>query len=258
MRVGSYEVVAPIGKGGMGEVWRGRDARLGRDVALKFVAAAGADRLARFEDEARTLAALNHPNICVVYDVGPDFIAMELVEGAPLLPDPQRSVRALVDLAVQIADGLAAAHSAGIVHRDLKPDNVLVNSDGRVKIVDFGLAKSLGATRSDAVETRATGHTHPGTILRYVAYMSPEQARGDRVVDTRSDQFSFGLILYELVAGRRAFTRETAAETLSAIIREDPPPLPPGVPAPLRWIVNRSSPRSPKDVTTRRAVSISS
>ncbi|HEV2690271.1 MAG TPA: protein kinase, partial [Bryobacteraceae bacterium] len=231
-RFGPYEIVAPIGAGGMGEVYKARDARLNRTVALKILPAEG-DR-ARFESEARSVAALNHPNIVAIFDVGEGFIVSELIDGEPL-PVPVQPLRRLLDLAAQIADGLAAAHAAGIVHRDLKPANILVNREGRVKILDFGLAKSV---RSGSDETTAIISTQPGLILGTVAYMSPEQARG-QTLDTRSDQFSLGLLLYEMATGKRAFQRETTAETITAILREDPEPLPPSVPAPLRWIIER-------------------
>jgi Tol biopolymer transport system component/tRNA A-37 threonylcarbamoyl transferase component Bud32 len=225
----------------MGEVWKARDTRLDRTVALKC---AQAQFTERFEREARAVATLNHPNICQLYDVGENYIVMEFIDGAPLAAPS--SVRKLLDIAVQISDGLAAAHAMGIVHRDLKPENILVTRDGRVKILDFGLAKqnsglSAGATGTQSVTmTRAIAGdiTQPGTVLGTIAYMSPEQARGEEL-DTRSDQFSLGLILYELAAGRRAFQGPSAAETMTAIIREDPPPLPERIPAPLRWTLER-------------------
>ena len=228
-KVGPYEIRALIGAGGMGEVYRAHDPRLHRDVAIKISHETFSDR---FEREARAIAALNHPHICQIYDVGPDYLVMEFVEGAPLAP--VEGSRQLLDLAVQIADGLAAAHAAGFVHRDLKPDNILVTGPasghpGRVKILDFGLAKQTGpAPASEATRTVTT--TNPGTVLGTVAYMSPEQARG-RELDARSDQFSFGLILYEMAAGKRAFARETSAETMAAIIRDEPEPLPASLPA---------------------------
>jgi Tol biopolymer transport system component/predicted Ser/Thr protein kinase len=237
-RVGPYEIGAAIGAGGMGQVYEARDTRLDRRVAIKQAAA---EFGARFEHEARAVAALNHPNICQLYDVGPDYLVMELVEGRPLAP--VEGTRRLLDLAVQIADGLAAAHAAGIVHRDLKPDNVLVTAEGRVKILDFGLAKAMA---TDEQHTRAS-LTGPGTAIGTVHYMSPEQARGQGGLGPQSDQFSFGLILYELVAGRKAFARESSAETLTAIIREEAPPLPATVPAPLRWIIERVLAKDPAE-----------
>jgi len=208
----------------MGEVYKAHDSRLDRIVALKILPPGG-DR-ARFEIEARALAALNHPNIVAIHDVGENYIVSELVDGAPL-PVPTGSAKRLLDLAVQIADGLSAAHSSGILHRDLKPSNILVTRDGRAKILDFGLAKVLPPTNQDA-DTRTIVETAPGVVLGTVAYMSPEQARGADL-DARSDQFSLGLILYEMVTGKRAFERQTAAETLVAIIREEPEPLSPGL-----------------------------
>jgi eukaryotic-like serine/threonine-protein kinase len=224
-RLGPYDVLEKLGEGGMGQVFKARDTRLERFVANKQSATEFGDR---FEREARAVAALNHPNICQVYDVGPDYFVMEFLEGRPLTP--VEGTRKVLDLAVQIADGMAAAHAAGIVHRDLKPDNILVTPDGRVKILDFGIAR--------AVETDA-GHQHTRTVLTdagsaigTVHYMSPEQARGLATIGPQSDQFSFGLILYELISGHQAFARESSAETLTAIIRDDATPLPANVPAP--------------------------
>ena len=224
----------------MGEVYKARDTRLNRTVALKILPPQG-DR-ARFETEARAVAALNHPNIVALYDVGENYIVSELIDGDPL-PVPTQPIRKLLDYAVQLADGLAAAHAAGIVHRDLKPANVLVNREGRVKILDFGLAKTVFTEAGN--ETTAITTTQPGLILGTVAYMSPEQARG-QLLDTRSDQFSFGLVLYAMATGKKAFQRETTAETLTAILREDPEPLPLTIPAPLRWIIDRCLVKEPE------------
>jgi serine/threonine protein kinase len=240
-RFGPYEIVAPIGAGGMGEVYRARDQRLDRTVAIKVSAAAFSDR---FEREARTVAAVSHPNICQLHDVGPDYLVMEYVEGAPV--GHIESPRKLLDVAAQIADGMAAAHAAGLVHRDLKPDNIFVTPDGRVKILDFGLAKPF-APPDGADVTRPVDLTDPGTTLGTVAYMSPEQARGVAALSPQSDQFSFGLVLYEMVTGRRAFSRPSSAETMTAIIREDAEPLPPSVPAPLRWVVERCLAKDPAE-----------
>jgi len=244
-KLGPYEIIAAIGKGGMGEVWKARDARLDRIVAIKSCAAEFGER---FEREAKAIAALNHSNICQIYDVGPDYIVMEYVEGAPVTPAD--TPRKLMDIAVQMSDGLAAAHAAGIIHRDLKPDNVLITRDGRVKILDFGLAKAAyseigvdDATRTIYSDERAI--TDTGTAVGTVAYMSPEQARGQRNLTAQSDQFSLGLVLYELAAGKRAFRRATMAETMTAIIREDAEALPATVPAPLRWIVERLLQKEP-------------
>ena len=239
-RLGPYEVLALLGVGGMGEVYRGRDTRLGRDVALKVISpkrVEDASLRRRFELEARAASVLNHPSIVTVYDVGEtggvSWIAMEWVEGRTLrqvLGPGALEVRAALSLARQIADGLAAAHAKGVVHRDLKPENVMVTAEGRAKILDFGLARLTAEDAPQEAMSRLEtmdappDATRAGTILGTVGYMSPEQAAG-RPVDFRSDQFSFGLILYEMLAGRRAFARPTAPETLAAIIREDPAPL---------------------------------
>jgi hypothetical protein len=220
----------------MGEVWKARDTRVDRLVALKF---AQADFTERFERESRAIGALNHANICHLYDVGPDYLVMEYVDGEPVRPPGDW--RKLLDVAVAIADGLAEAHAAGIVHRDLKPDNILIRRDGVVKILDFGLAKRA---RHGEGETRTTPVTGVGGIVGTVAYMSPEQAAG-RELDLRSDQFSFGLILYELASGRRPFDRPTSAETMASIIRDEPEPLPSTVPQPLAWIIERCLAKDP-------------
>jgi len=217
----------------MGEVWKARDTRVDRIVAIK---SSQEQFSMRFEREARAIAALNHPNICSLFDIGPDYLVMECIDGVPI--KPVQNTRKLLDLAVQIADGLSAAHAAGIIHRDLKPANVLVTRDGRVKILDFGLAKHAGTALADEDATQTAGATNPGTVLGTVSYMSPEQA-GGLPLDARSDQFSFGVMLYELASGNRPFQRETAAQTMAAIIEADPEPLPQAVPAPLRWIIER-------------------
>jgi serine/threonine protein kinase len=251
----------------MGEVYRARDARLGREVALKVLPAElseDRDRLSRFEQEARSASGLNHPNIVTVHDIGrsdsTSYIAMELVEGKTLRelsaagPLP---VRRVLTVAVQVAEGLAKAHGAGIVHRDLKPENVMVSKDGFVKILDFGLAKLVEpeSGQVSVMPTLAKPETHPGVVMGTVAYMSPEQASGEPL-DFRSDQFSFGSILYEIASGKKPFQRKTAAETMSAIIREEPEPI--GkvraeVPPPLRWIVERCLAKDPEEryVSTR-------
>ncbi len=274
-RIGPYEVEAPLGSGGMGEVYRARDVRLGRTVALKLLPArlaADADALSRFEQEARAASALSHPNVVTVFDVGQDgdrpWLAMELVPGDSLRHLLRRGplpLRQALDLACQLADALAAAHARGIVHRDLKPENLMVGDDGHLKVLDFGIAKLAGATSEPAttivgghgVLPAAPGydndprhHTRPGTILGTVGYLSPEQARG-QPADARSDQFAFGAILYELLAGERAFGRDTAVDTLSAILREEPAPLPPdraaSVPTPVLWVVQRCLAKQPRD-----------
>jgi predicted ATPase len=245
----------------MGEVYRARDTRLGREVALKVLPAtlsSNQDRLDRFEQEARSASALNHPNIVTIYEFGQVdntfYIAMELVEGntlRELLASGAIPSRKIVHIAVDVAGGLAQAHEAGIVHRDLKPENLMISKDGFVKILDFGLAK-LDASQSQAVlsnSTLATAHTQPGVLMGTVGYMSPEQARGVPV-DFRSDQFALGSILYEMVTGNRAFQRETFAETLTAILREEPNPigiLNPQAPAPLCWVVERCLAKDPKN-----------
>ncbi len=233
--LGPYEIVAPLGAGGMGEVYRARDTRLGRDVAVKVVHprfASDPERLSRFEKEARAAAQLNHPNILVVHDVGTQegspFIVSELLQGESLrekLGAPVPSKKA-VDWIIQVAQGLAAAHEKGIVHRDIKPENIFVTKDGHVKILDFGIAKLLPSTETSGVdtETPTASATQPGTGLGTAAYMSPEQVRG-RPVDARSDLFSLGVVLYEMLSGKRPFQRDTVAEILTAILREDPPDL---------------------------------
>ena len=234
-KLGPYEIVSLVGAGGMGEVYRARDSRLKREVAIKVLPQAlslDADRLRRFEQEALATAALNHPNILAVFDIGTNegspYVVSELLEGETLR-DRLRSgpvvVRKALDYALQIAHGLAAAHEKGIIHRDLKPENLFLTKDGRVKILDFGLAKltqpdpsKAGAHTSLPTMTQAT---EAGVVMGTAGYMSPEQVRG-AAVDPRSDIFSFGAILYEMISGKRAFHRETAADTMSAILKEDP------------------------------------
>src|SRR5262245_51989023 len=229
-RLGPYEILAKLGEGGMGEVFRARDTRLDRDVALKVLPSAiaqDAERLQRFDQEARATAALNHPNILVVHDIGADraipYVVSELLEGQTLRQLLQAGAlpsRKATDYAVQVANGLAAAHDRGIVHRDLKPENVFVTKDGRAKILDFGLAKLVPAAAAGATQTTAM-QTDPGTVLGTAGYMSPEQLRGEEV-DARSDIFSLGAMLYEMYTGRRAFAGRSAVETMSAILREEP------------------------------------
>jgi eukaryotic-like serine/threonine-protein kinase len=259
--LGQYRVTAAIGAGGMGEVYRATDTRLGREVAIKVLpadTAAHPERRQRFEQEARAASALNHPNILTVYDVGETagttYIAMELVEGKTLREllasgEPLPTKR-LLDIAVQAAEGLAKAHAAGIVHRDLKPENLMVSKDAYVKILDFGLAKLTETVSQDAsVLPTVIGATQPGTVMGTAGYMSPEQASG-QPVDFRSDQFTLGAILYEMATGKRAFQRKTGAETLVAIIREEPESLgqlAPRAPAPIRWIVERLLAKDPEE-----------
>src|ERR1022692_2515785 len=236
-RLGPYEILASLGAGGMGEVYRARDTRLGREVALKILPAEVANdplRRQRFDLEARAVAALNHPNIVAVYDVGEGYIVSELVDGEPLR-GARLGLRKTIEAALQIASGLAAAHDAGIVHRDLKPANILLTRDGRPKILDFGLVK-VQATRAAAADATVTMRTEAGIVIGTPGYMSPEQVRG-LATDHRSDIFSFGVILYELLAGSRAFPCETSLETMTAILKQEPPELPETVPAALRQIV---------------------
>ena len=252
-RFGPFVIVGTVGAGGMGEVYRARDSRLHREVAIKVLAKAGADAARRFTGEAQAASALNHPNIVTVYDVGVHddvpYIVSELVDGTALrslLARAPLPVRDVLDLAVQMADGLAAAHAAGIVHRDFKPENVMVTREGRVKILDFGLA--LVGSHDGAAGGLDVTLTQTGIIVGTIPYMSPEQARGG-TVDYRTDQFSFGLTLYELLGGRRAFHKETAPQILAAILEDEPEPLAklnPRVPAPLRWVIERCLAKEPR------------
>jgi hypothetical protein len=235
-RLGTCEILAPLGAGGMGEVYRARDTVLGREVAVKVLPsgfAADPDRLRRFTQEAQAAAALNHPNILAIYHVGDQdgapYIVSELLEGETLrdqLRAGSLPVRRAVDVAMQVANGLASAHDKGIVHRDLKPENLFVTTDGRVKILDFGLAKLTRPEDSapEGQHATVTAGTGAGMVLGTVGYMSPEQVRA-QPVDARTDIFSLGAILYEMVSGKRAFQGDTPADTMSAILREEPPPL---------------------------------
>jgi eukaryotic-like serine/threonine-protein kinase len=248
-KIGPYEILGWLGAGGMGEVYRARDARFGRDVAIKVIEpafAADASRVHRFEQEARAAGQLNHPNILAVHDAGvhegAPYLVSELLEGESLrsrLKDGALPPRKAIEYARQAAEGLAAAHDKGIVHRDVKPDNLFITKDGRIKILDFGIAK-LAAPRDDP--TRHTGFatdTAAGTVVGTAGYMSPEQVRGE-VVDARSDIFSVGTVLYEMLTGRAPFTRETAAESMTAILKEEPAePLSPEVPPALARIIAR-------------------
>jgi Tol biopolymer transport system component len=222
-KLGPYEILAPIGAGGMGEVYRARDSRLGRDVAIKV----SAERFSeRFEREARAIASLNHPNICTLFDVGPDYLVMELVEG-PTLADRIREGAVPLDealgIARQIADALDASHEQGVVHRDLKPGNVKIKPDGTVKVLDFGLAKTGGTpvAASDNSPTLTIGQTEAGMILGTASYMAPEQAKG-KPVDKRADIYAFGVVLYEMLTGKRLHQGETTTEILASVIKEEP------------------------------------
>jgi len=249
-KLGNFEIVELLGRGGMGEVWRARDARLKRDVAIKVLPAGLArdpDRIARFEREARAASALNHPNIVSIYDIGRDdgtyWIASELVRGDTLrrmieagpLPAPKA-----IEIATQVAAGLAAAHAAGLVHRDLKPDNIMVTRDGHVKILDFGLAKQ----RRPAAESTTLSLTEQGTVVGTAGYMSPEQVRGEEL-DQCSDLFSFGVVLYEMLSGRRAFAGASSVEVMNAVLKEEPPDLPASAPRALDRIVRRCLDKEP-------------
>src|SRR5688572_9350551 len=236
-KLGRYEIRSKIGEGGMGEVYRAFDPKINREVAIKILPpalSADKDRLARFEQEAQAAGALNHPNILVIHHIdtheGAPYIVSELLEGETLRDRmggtalPQRKA---IEYALQVAHGLAAAHDQGIVHRDLKPENIFITRDGRLKILDFGLAKltaaSDGSQSQTEVPTRRV-NTDPGVVMGTIGYMSPEQLRS-KPADHRSDIFSFGAILYEMLSGRRAFRGESTADTMSAILREDPPDL---------------------------------
>ncbi len=232
--LGPYEIVAPIGAGGMGEVWRAKDTRLSREVAIKFLPQSVADDpdwLRRFQQEAHAAGTLNHPNLVTIHELGTDndvpFIAMELLEGETLRTKlgegagARIPIRKAIDYSVQMAHGLAAAHDKGIIHRDLKPENIFITRDGRVKLLDFGLAKVTTALEDARTEARGTT---PGTMLGTIGYMSPEQVRGQKV-DHRTDLFAFGMILYEMLSGKRAFHGDSTADTMSAILHEDPPEL---------------------------------
>jgi serine/threonine protein kinase len=242
MRLGHYEIVAPLGAGGMGEVYRASDPRLGREVALKVLPAElyrDESVRARFELEARAASALNHPNIVSIPDIGQDngvsYIVTELVHGESLrqvIAQGRMPARKLIDVAQQIADGLAAAHAAGVVHRDLKPENILITRDGRVKIIDFGLAKQLFSGAAGTAVSAQT-LTMPGAVMGTIGYMSPEQIRAQSV-DQRTDIFSLGIILHEMASGKSTVPGSSAPDVMSAILREDPPQLqsadlPPGL-----------------------------
>jgi hypothetical protein len=260
-RLGPYEILGPLGAGGMGEVYRATDTRLGRDVAIKVLpadVAGDADRLQRFEREARAVSALNHPNIVTLYEVGTSdsgpYLVLEKIDGRTLrdaIDEAPLPVRRVLALGAQIAEGLAKAHTAGIVHRDLKPDNVMVTGDGFAKILDFGLAKlmfpELGA--APIAETTMAKETGSGVVLGTLGYLSPEQASG-KPADFRADQFALGALLYEMTTRERPFKRETVLESLAATIRDEPEPVRskrPDVPAPLEWLIERCLSKDPNE-----------
>jgi len=246
--LGHYRIVDKIGEGGMGEVYRANDERLDRDVAIKVLhesVAQDEDRLARFEKEAKAVAKLAHPNILEIWDFGREggvtYAVTELLEGETLrerLEVGALGWRKTAETGAAVAEGLAAAHGAGIIYRDLEPDNIFITSDGRVKILDFGLARDVeGAAPDETRSPTVSRCTDPGAVMGTVGYMSPEQVRGEPA-DARSDIFLLGCVLYEMVAGQRAFARETAAETMTATLREEPPEPSSSdinVPEPLLW-----------------------
>ncbi|HET9793266.1 MAG TPA: protein kinase [Thermoanaerobaculia bacterium] len=257
-RLGPYEILSPLGAGGMGEVYRARDTRLGREVAVKILPedlANDAERISRFEREARSASALSHAHVVSVFDVGREkdrfYIVTEVVAGGSLRDLLDRGplpFRRALDLAVQIASGLAEAHESGIVHRDLKPENILLTKSGDAKIADFGLAKLVETEGADLSQLPTSDglKTSDGLVMGTVAYMSPEQASG-RAVDFRSDQFAFGSILYEMLAGKPPFRRASPGETMAAVIRDEPDPPGAGVPPQLFWVVERCLSKEPAD-----------
>src|SRR5450755_4392285 len=233
-KLGAYEIQSPLGTGGMGEVYRATDTKLGRDVALKVLPAEMArdpERLARFRREAKALAQIDHPNIVTIYSVedfdGVHFLTMQLVEGLPLdglISQSGLPVDQIIAIAGSLAAALAAAHEKGIVHRDLKPANVMITNDGRVKVLDFGLAKEAAPDKPNDATMTLTNPTQPGVVMGTPAYMSPEQISG-QPLDYRTDIFSLGVILYEMAAGKRPFHGSSSAELISAILRDTPPPV---------------------------------
>ena len=245
-RIGPYKILAKLGAGGMGQVYKAHDDRLNRDVALKVLPAefnSNPSRKQRFEQEAKAVAALNHPGIVSVFDVGDGWMVTELVEGETLRKGPF-NVRQVIDIGAQIADALAAAHETGIAHRDLKPENVILTRDGRTKILDFGLAKALNAEDANGLPENISTITNPGSPLGTPGYMSPEQVRGQQS-DQRSDIFSLGVMLYEMLAGKAPFEGSSAIDVMHAIVHDEPPSLPDSVPEALRSIVMRCLEKKP-------------
>jgi serine/threonine protein kinase len=256
-KLGAYDILAPIGAGGMGEVFRASDPRLGRDVAIKVLSSGMAhdpERLARFQREARAVAALNHPNIVTIFSVeesaGVHFLTMELVDGQPLdrlIPASGLPIGQIVEIARALADALGAAHEKGIVHRDLKPANVMVSNQGRVKVLDFGLAKEVRRSSVDAATVTSARHTELGMVMGTPAYMSPEQASG-QTLDHRTDIFSLGVVLHLMSTGRQPFEGNSSAELICAILRDTPPPvtdLRPELPSDLARIIRRCMEKDP-------------
>jgi serine/threonine protein kinase len=239
-KLGPYEILSAIGSGGMGSVYKAKDTRLGRTVAIKKVKGEHSER---FKQEARSIAALNHPNICQIFDIGDDYLVLEYVKGKPLSsPLPEQEA---VKLSIQIVTALDAAHKKGVIHRDLKPSNIMVNDEGSVKLLDFGLAKLYEQDASiSSLPTADFPATQAGAILGTVAYMSPEQAQG-KTADARSDIFSFGLVLYEMLSGQRAFSGDSNFTLLEAIVRKEPAPLKSS--SALERIVKRCLEKNPAD-----------
>jgi tRNA A-37 threonylcarbamoyl transferase component Bud32 len=242
-QLGPYRIEGPLGAGGMGQVYKARDTRLGRDVAIKICAEKFSDR---FEHEARTVAGLNHPNICTLYDVGSDFIAMELVEGQTLAARIRRGPIPLAEVlsnARQIAAALEAAHEKGIVHRDLKPGNVMVKTDGSVKVLDFGLAKKIPSQPDAGESTFTLAQTQAGAVVGTAAYMAPEQARGHEI-DKRADIWAFGVVLYEMLTGNQPFKGATSTDTLAAVLTREPDWV--NVPLPVQRLLRRCLEKDPR------------
>src|SRR5215204_6613362 len=261
-RIGPYEILSVIGAGGMGEVYRARDAKLNRDVAIKVLlpnVVADPDRIARFRREAQVLASLNHPNIAHIHGIeeadGVTALVLELVEGEDLAQRLARGpivVDEALPIAMQIAEALEAAHDLGIIHRDLKPANIKLRADGTVKVLDFGLAKAIdpgGSTSAEAMNspTLSMHATQAGVVLGTAAYMSPEQARG-KVVDRRADVWAFGVVLYEMVTGQRPFKGDDVTDILASVLKDTPAfdALPRSTPPRLRWVLERCLERNPK------------